>query len=116
MTNATKTPEDTMNKARLETSKVAMCAATAWAQISIGVKMSCGARNVISGPHFLMFEVGRRTARKLTKVGITLDPSDTYTVERIVIDRKTYESKVEASVSGVYCDNLSAVVLDLGDR
>ena len=105
-----------MSKAKLETSKVAMCAATAWSQISIGVKMSCGARNAVSAPTYLMFEVGRRTARRIVKVAITLDPEDTYSVERIVIDRKTFESKVEASVSSVYRDNLSAVVLDLGDR
>lgn len=105
-----------MSKPALETSKVAMDAATAWAQISTGVKMSCGARNAVSAPTYLMFEVGRRTARKLAKIAITLDPSDTYTVERIEIDRRSYGCQVVDSVSGVFCDNLSAVVLDLGDR
>lgn len=105
-----------MNKPALETSENPMDAGITWSQISTMVKMSCVARNAVSAPTYLMFEVGRRTARKITKLAITLDASDTYTVERIEIDRKAYDSKIIQSVPGVHAENLSRVVLDLGDR
>ena len=40
-----------------------------------------GARNFVGGENFLQFSIGRGAKNKANKVRITLDETDTYTVE-----------------------------------
>lgn len=77
-----------------------------WTQITIGTKMACGARRPMCvNDNTLTFDVlsGAKNA-----IVVTLDPSDTYTVQRT--KRKKYNVTVEEEMSDVYVDNLNEVI------
>ena len=83
-------------------------------QIGTGNLMACGARDFVKSNDELMFRVG--SGRKLAKIVITLDPSDTYTVRYVEVSRKDFRITKEEVVSDVFCDMLGEVVRKLGDR
>ena len=69
-----------------------------------------GATNKLADASSLTFKVGRN-ARKVTHVTVTLDPTDTYTVEFVKCGRAPrYTRTVLATVSNVYEDGLRAVI------
>ena len=71
-------------------------------------KMACGARDLGIIKNGLSMKVGKR----MTWIEVTLDASDTYTVELIKITRKAGKRVrvVAKSMSGIYCDMLSETV------
>ena len=83
-------------------------------QIGTGNLMAVGARDFVKDGAQLIFRVGN--GRKLAKVVVTLDPSDTYSVRYLEMNRKTYAFTVDESVAGVYAEDLGAVVRRMGDR
>ena len=66
-----------------------------------------GARHLLGGPKALQFKIGRGAKDGITNVQITLDPSDTYTVQFWRI-HGTHMTLVR-SVSDVYGDSLRTV-------
>lgn len=78
-----------------------------------------GAKNKLGDEKSLSFKIGRN-AKKVQYVKVTLDPSDTYTVEfsRVTphrLNKKTWvhsggEKKVISEVEGVYVDMLRSVI------
>jgi hypothetical protein len=88
-------------------------------QITVGVLMSCGAREFMQlnpeGESFggLAFRVG--PAGKVCKILVTLAASDTYTVHYFAMTRG---GKVTANefVRGVYAEQLPATIRKVGDR
>jgi hypothetical protein len=81
-----------------------------WGQISTGTKMACGAREPVAGEEgYLHFRV-TISRQAFHKVVVRLDPSDTYTVQLVRIDRKTWQTRVEEEREGVYADMLSEVI------
>jgi len=83
-------------------------------QIGVMNLMACGAREFKGDADSLTFRVGCRRAVK-AYVTVTLEPSDTYKVERVELDRRWNRTVVD-ELDGVYCDNLGAVVRKMGDR
>ena len=86
-------------------------------QIGIGNLMACGARDFIGDreKRSLMFRVG--PSGRLRKIIVTLDPSDTYSVRYVEMKRSpSYAVVVDETKTGVYCDQLGAVVRKMGDR
>lgn len=79
---------------------------TIWQQITLGTKMACGARDAVTIENGVMFTVLRSRA---TKIQVTLDPSDTYTVKFIKITKKFNAVTIEEK-SDVYVDMLNEVV------
>jgi len=69
-----------------------------------------GARNLVDTGQGLRWQVDRN-AKRITHVHVTLDPSDTYTVEFIRVGRAP-KRRVEtlASHSDIYCDQLHSVI------
>ena len=63
-----------------------------------------GAKNLAGGDNFLQFSIGDNE-KKITKVRITLDPSDTYTVS--FYDRR---GNIKHESNDVYCDMLHDVI------
>lgn len=90
-----------------------MDANTLLTQIGAGNLMACGARDIVVDGQQLMFRVG--PSRKLAKVIITLTPADEYTVRYVEMNRKTYEVTVDET-RDAFCDNVGAVVREMGDR
>lgn len=80
-----------------------MDALVAWNQIPLSVKMAVGARDVRLFPDMLAFRAGRGWW-----IRITLDPSDTYLVEKV-----TSRLEVKDRRENVYCDVLGDVILRL---
>ena len=74
-----------------------------------------GARNLIGGKDYLgmALPTARHDGKRVTHVRVTLDPSDTYTVEALSLNPRSRVTKTIVTVSGVYCDNLQAVFTDL---
>lgn len=64
-----------------------------------------GAKQLVGGPDFLQFAIGRGATNKANKVKIILGADDRYTVEFWKI-RGVNCDRVEA-VEGVYADNLA---------
>jgi len=69
-----------------------------------------GARNLVGGDNTLSMQVSASAQiplkNRCTHVRITLDPSDTYTVEFLRFNRKTYEFAECSKHEGIYCDML----------
>ena len=84
-----------------------------WSQISLNTKMACGARSPLGDGNELSFVVLNGNSHRIT---VTLDPSDTYTVRRIKVSRKTMGFTVVEEASDVYCDNLSEVVYGMVNK
>ena len=78
-------------------------AETIAAQIGNRAFVMMGAKDILTDGNSLQFKVGGN-AKKVTAIRVTLDPSDTYTVE-------TYKGRglkmaKAAELSGIYCDGL----------
>lgn len=69
--------------------------------------MMTGAHTFVGGERFLLFALKRGAKDGINKVRITLDPSDTYTVEFFRI--RGVNVTTVSKVSDVYCDQLQAV-------
>ncbi|QIW87595.1 hypothetical protein Ab1vBOLIVR4_gp78 [Agrobacterium phage OLIVR4] len=67
-----------------------------------------GAKNLLNGGNYLQMDLGRGK-----KVRITLDASDTYTVETFKWNVRALECKRIDERAGVFCDNLRDVFTDL---
>jgi hypothetical protein len=69
-----------------------------------------GARNLVGGDDSLSMQVSASAQiplkNRCTHVRITLDPMDTYTVEFLRFNRKTYEFTECSKHEGVYNDQL----------
>ena len=87
-------------------------AQTIWNQISVGTKMACGAREPVGSENELHFTV---LASRKTKIVVTLDPSDTYTVKFVKIGRG-YDIKVVEEMSDVYVDSLNQVIYSMCNK
>ena len=76
----------------------------------LGGKMFCvmvGAKNLVGGPNSLSLKIGSGTKNKATHLRVTLDPSDTYTVEFLRCSvRATEPIKVLSSHESIYNDGL----------
>jgi hypothetical protein len=72
-----------------------------------------GAKELIGTENSLQFRIGRN-AKGVTHIKITLDPSDTYTVEftRFRMNHKTYVPSIVvlAKVDDVYVEDLHSVI------
>lgn len=72
-----------------------------------------GASNLLGTENSLEFKIGRN-AKGVTHIKITLDPSDTYTVEfaKRRMNHKTFvlDVKVLAKIDDVYVDMLHSVI------
>lgn len=69
-----------------------------------------GAREFLAGENSLMFRLPQNASRRVRKVRITLDASDTYTME--FIGRMPGHRDllcVLKTVPGVYCDQLQSI-------
>ena len=82
-------------------------------QITVGVLMSCGARDFVDLGDGLRFTIGPTQAhRKLT---IKLNAEDLYAIERIRRPRGKIEYVSEAFIDDVPAENLAETVLHYGD-
>lgn len=70
-----------------------------------------GAKNLVGGNDMLQFSIGRGAHGGANKVRITLDASDTYTVETFKI--RGLDVKPIGRVSMVYADQLRSVFTNL---
>lgn len=77
------------------------------AQIGRGAFVMLGARDILTTERGLQFAVGRN-ARKVSKIAITLEADDTYTM-RFYAGRGLSIREIEA-VTMVYADSLRAVI------
>ena len=69
-----------------------------------------GASNLAAGNDHLSFKVGQN-AKRVTHITVTLDASDTYSVEFIRCNLRAKEMrKVLASESNIYADQLHALI------
>lgn len=84
-------------------------------QIGTGNLLAIGARDMTQTDTSLTMRVGSKRTRIETLV-ITLDPSDTYSVRRVVVSRRTYSVVEDVTESGVTVESLGATVRRLGDR
>jgi hypothetical protein len=100
-TKATRTKESNMD------------AKTLMNQIGTSNLMAVGARDFSFDGDKLMFRVG--SASKLSKVVITLEADDTYSVRVCVMKLRTYEVVLNEVVDEVYADRVGAVVREMGD-
>lgn len=82
-------------------------------QIGSGNLMAVGARDFVKDESSLMFRVG--SPSKLSKVIITLEADDTYSVRVCVMNKKTYEVVLDETVDQVYAERVGAVVREMGD-
>jgi len=76
--------------------------------------LAVGARDFIADGQQLIFRVGN--GRRLAKMVVTLDGSDTYTVRYVEMDRKTYRFVKNEQREGVFCEDIGATVRDMGGR
>lgn len=81
-----------------------------WNQISLSTKMACGARNPIGDNNRLIFQVSIKPGASY-KVAVTLDASDTYTVQ--LYKCRGIKSEVIKEIDDIYNDNLSKVIYDM---
>jgi hypothetical protein len=72
-----------------------------------------GAKNLVGSADALTMRIAsvNKDRKRVNVVSITLDPSDTYTVEAIFASRNT--RTVVGTRSNVYCDGLQAVFTEL---
>lgn len=85
---------------------------TIWKQIPMTTKMAVGARKPIadSDKKSLKFQVLRAPMRF---VMVTLDPSDTYTVEFFRLKKNNYQKVTLGKQSGVYAEDLGHIIYGL---
>jgi hypothetical protein len=83
---------------------------TIWQQIDLNTKMAVGARSPLGDDNSLTFGV---LSGKRSFVKVTLEPSDTYTVEFIKVGNAPNYKKTLVTRDDVYCDNLASVIYDL---
>jgi hypothetical protein len=81
--------------------------ATILDQIGKGALMMIGAREIMAVSRGVRFRIGRN-AKAINMIRITLDPSDTYTVEFLRIRRASVT--VASSAVDVYSDSLCDVI------
>lgn len=67
-----------------------------------------GANNVLANGPGLQFNI--RGCRKINRIQIVLDPSDTYTLTFAKISQRGLDYKVVATVADVYCDQLHDII------
>ncbi len=83
---------------------------TTWQQISVGAKMSTGAREPVAcSPTELRFKVGR--ARRWVLVDLC-QGTDTYTVKLVTQDKR-YALVILTELTDVYCEDLNRVLVEL---
>jgi hypothetical protein len=82
-------------------------------QIGSGNLMGCGARDFVTGENELSFRVG--SSRKLSKIIISLDYSDTYVVRYVEMKNKTYEVVKDEVRTDVHVEEIGRVVREMGD-
>lgn len=73
-----------------------------------------GAKHLVGGDNSLSMQLpgnARCNGKRMTGIRIVLDPSDTYTVEAVVI--RNHEYRVLETHSDIYCDNLQEVFTSL---
>lgn len=72
-----------------------------------------GAKDLVGGDNRLTMRLTNASCngRKCTNVRITLDMTDTYTVEALTV--RKFNLTLLDTVSGVYCENLQAVFTSL---
>ena len=69
-----------------------------------------GAKNLLGSEDALQFKIGRN-AKRVTHIRVTLDATDTYTVEFIRVGRAPmFKTTPVADFSGVYADQLHAII------
>jgi len=79
-------------------------------QIGKAAFFMIGAKNFVGDTKMLRFKI-MRNAKKVTHVMITLDDSDTYTVEFIKVgNAPKFVTKTLDSISMVYADMLKSVI------
>lgn len=66
-----------------------------------------GAKNLVGGENSLSFSLPRGAKNGINKVKITLDPSDTYTVE--FFKYRNFDLKLISESDNVYCDMLQEI-------
>jgi hypothetical protein len=69
-----------------------------------------GAKNLFANGPGLQFDVGTN-AKKISRIIVTLDPSDTYTVK--AYKGRGINTKLASEISGVYADSLNTVIESL---
>lgn len=88
-----------------------------WGQIPRPLKLALNLREPVGDNEtgYLHFRIG--PCRKgLGKVVIQLDPSDTYTVRLIRIDRKTWQVTMLYEIDDIYAEQLGEVLMSLAER
>jgi len=69
-----------------------------------------GAKDLMGDENSLTFRIGRN-AQGVTHIKVTLDPSDTYTMQFLKVGRAPrFEKKVLSEASDIYADNLRKVI------
>ena len=71
-----------------------------------------GSKNLGAGENYLSMHLTRNAA-KAKYLKITLDPSDTYTMEFYSMKTKTFEKVTKAKFEGVYCDQLQSIFTEV---
>lgn len=82
---------------------------TIWGQISVDVKMSCGARDLVASEKGLKFRVGADRGNKKW-VLVNLTQRDSYDVEYVEYNARKLELKTVEKCSDVYAQELSALI------
>ena len=79
-------------------------------QIGEGALYMMGAKDLIGGDDYLTWKIGRN-AKGVTHIKVTLDPTDTYTVEFIKVGRAPkFDVRTLAEHSMVYFDQLHKLI------
>jgi hypothetical protein len=68
-----------------------------------------GAKHLVASANSLQFVLPRGAKNKSNKVRITLDPSDTYTVEFYRWNARQFALTKVGAFEDVYCDNLGEI-------
>lgn len=90
-------------------------ASTIWSQISIGAKMACGARDLVSSENGLRFRVGGdRGNQKWIIVNLTLQ--DSYDVELAEYSARKLEMRTLEKFKDVYAEELSALIYSMTNK
>lgn len=70
-----------------------------------------GARGFVGSDNSLSFTIGRGAKKSINRVRVTLDPSDTYTVEFYRV--RGIECTQIAEYTGAFCDMLADVFTEI---
>jgi hypothetical protein len=77
------------------------------AQLGHKALFMIGAKDLTGSANALSFRIGRN-CKSVNAIKITLEPSDTYTVEFLYVTKRGI--KVRAKCEDVYCDSLHATI------